>query len=653
MKAIDCNSVLSTLFKEAKTNGGPQPQYIFTLLRVTGITRQIDPMIKLKESIEKINNNQLDEKNFFKEFQALLKIKDSFELLLNLTNCSNQKPYDPFPFISIRKGTFPHFIDPSLSEQIQFLITIIKENKNQELEKLINELFPDKFIELIEKDAVSEVGYLKESCVKIKVFFESLLDIYKNALFEFKGKPRLYKLPRFEVLELQTSEEQGLYGFMVHFSNGSSAQFIRTIDTTDCLNITPQKPISFNVGLIDALTDEWRIGTKRLYEIGLPGRYNKPGEWKPLVYQAKQGKTDEFQREACVLSNDPDVQGTLFYMMCTGHRVLEFIVTATLDLPFEHSSLGNNFHLWKCPTQDYLGSTHPNIHIYDGWIDLEKTDSAYIKEAIDSINIAINRIVFIYGAVAKWRIKYSMAHSIGGCSTPTEEDMEILNNSLNKFPLNEDAFILDSAIDWFNHGKTSSNIFTKFLCYYIAVESIVMAVTDGNGDFGLGYSKESKAKRIEHQKKCIEERFENLYKEDPIKFVREAYFECYESIRTKTERIMGLVFGEKHEFLKKLFVKENGVSLYDIRGALAHGKYSHLEEEKRHLVGRRIVEIEQIARHLIYRLNFRLKPEENIPHWSQLHAMACSTADPRATLFVSDERIIPNTDWRIRPEWCE
>jgi len=517
---------------------------------------------------------------------------------------------------------------------------------------MLREAFPEKLVKLINNNekALSEVSYLRDIYNNTKEFLNALIEMQKEKRLKFLKQPKLYKLPRFEVLELLSQPDIGLYGFKIHFSNGTSARFERSAKGTDCINVIPEQPIGFQVGLLDNLKHEWRIGNKRLYEVGLPGRYNKLGEWKPIVYPAD---SDSLQKEAASFSNDPRIQGSIFYMMCTGHRVVEFVICSTLDLPIEHATLGNKLHLWKCPLLDGEQPLSRNIRIYDGWVELESPGIEHVRAAIGTIAIAANRLAFTYGASVKWCIKYNMVFSEGGCPSPTESDLEILNESLKKFPIDEDAMILDSAIDWFNHGKNSTNIFTRFLCYYIALELIAINITDGKGNFGLGYSKQTKDKIQEEKKKCIEEKYQKLYKEDPIKFIRDAYFECHESLKSKTRQVVSLIFGEGHEYIQKLLAKEEGWSLSDIRGALAHGELSYLDEKHQEIVAKRIYDIEIIARDLIHRLNFRLKPGEAIPSWSGRHLMLCSTADPRMTLVASDEKIIPNKDWRIKPEWCD
>ena len=193
----------------------------------------------------------------------------------------------------------------------------------------------------------------------------------------------------------------------------------------------------------------------------------------------------------------------------------------------------------------------------------------------------------------------------------------------------------------------------RFLCYYIVIESIAIAIIDGKGDFGLKFTKKTKDKKNELKIGCIKNKYDELYKLDPIKFIEEAYFHCYGTLKSKTHKIVKVVFGDKHEYLNKLFKKEKKWSLSDIRGALAHGRLSYSDESDRKIVEERIYIIERIARDLIFRLILRLKPEEKVTYWSRKHTSFLSASDPRIYLVVSNEKIIHNKDWRIRAEWCD
>jgi hypothetical protein len=230
-----------------------------------------------------------------------------------------------------------------------------------------------------------EASKSTEHQVSPKLFLQTLIGLYNSERLKFKDRPRFYKLPRFEVLELMVNEVEGLYGFRLYFSNGSSAHFMRLADSTE----------------------EWRVGDKKLYEIGLPGRYNKLGEWKPLVYpERKNNMIGCFQQKAISLSNDEMVRGVLFYIMCTAHQVIEFVVKADIELPWQDTSLGKVIHLWKCPNSEMI----QNFFIYDGTYYLDSFDPEEIETAIPEIGLTLNTIAFAYNATLQWRLKYNIVN---------------------------------------------------------------------------------------------------------------------------------------------------------------------------------------------------------------------------------------------------
>ena len=648
---FNVKEILKELFMQAQLKGGIH--YIYTLLRVTGISKELDPLLKIKATIKEINHSFVSGSDFLDKYKAIMKINDPLNLIVNLINCIEEQGYNINPFLSLNKGNFPHIIQPNISERIQFLLKMYEEKNQLSIINLLKETFPEKLVRLIGSEGksynIDEIKYLKKVYKKSKIFFSILIEIQEKRRLDFLKQPKLYKLPRFEVLELLSSPDFGLYGFKMHFSNGSSAIFERFSNETMCVNIKLNYPLELFVGDIDEMRDEWRIGEKRLYEVGLPGRYNKYGEWKPLVYP---GKSDTLQMEVSSFSKDPKIQGSYFYMMCTGHRVVEFVICSNLNLPIEYSTFGNKLYLYKCSPTDEEGFPISNMHIYDGWIELDSIDVNSIKNAINYIDIVTSRLAFAFNCSMRWCVKYNMSYIKGGFASPTKQDILFLNKFLKNFPANEDAIILDSAIGWFNHGKNSTNIFTQFLCYYIVLESIAIAITDGKGDFGLIFTKKTKDKEKELKIRCIRAKYKEIYKLDPIKFINKAYFDCCGTLKSKTQEIIKLIFGDKHEYFKKLFEKEKGESLYDIRGALAHGRLSYSDELHRKIVEDRIYDIERISRDLIFRLILKLEPGEKIRYWSGKHALFASTSDPRTTLVVSDEKIIPNKDWHIRAEWC-
>ncbi|MCJ7515190.1 MAG: hypothetical protein MUO89_04355, partial [Dehalococcoidia bacterium] len=179
------------------------------------------------------------------------------------------------------------------------------------------------------------------------------------------------------------------------------------------------------------MTEEWRVGDKKLYEVGLPGRYNKLGEWKPLIYPARSKTTTSLQRKALSLSEDEEIQGVLFYIMCTGHQVIEFVVKTDIEIPYEDVVFGETIHLWKCPKLDEI----QNYRIYDGTYYLSSFDPQQIKTGISRIGIALNRMAFVYSAEIQWKLKYKFIGSLdGSVATLEEKDLDSLKMVMENFP---------------------------------------------------------------------------------------------------------------------------------------------------------------------------------------------------------------------------
>jgi hypothetical protein len=238
---------------------------------------------------------------------------------------------------------------------------------------------------------------------------------------------------------------------------------------------------------------------------------------------------------------------------------------------------------------------------------------------------------------------------------PTKQDLELFDSLLRKFPSAENAAVLYTALDWYTRGVSSTNVFSRFLCYYVVVESIAMAIATGTLQLGEPFPKESSAGIKGRRIQCIQDRAAALLGADPIRFALEAYFECVESLNRRTKTALTLVFGDGHPSLAAMFKpnQEDGHSLNSIRSAIAHGSFSLLNREEESLVTRRVNEIGGIASDLLKRLIFGLKSGEDLPSWSQQYRLSISSCDPRATLVTTDLRPFKCKDWRIRPEWCD
>lgn len=642
-------SLLRELFDDARKNGGIE--YIYTLVRVTGIGEGPDQLISLKLILDELDNK--DQSELAQACKKAVDCEDIYILLINLIRCATKVTYASHPFSHLYEGAMFERIKPTNIQVVHELVNIAIQQGKPKLARIIEQIFSNDILSFFQDTNITTVpANLKDRMEDCYYFLKTFLNMYYEERLSFKSSNKFYKCPGFEVLELLTNEEYGLFGFKMYFSNSTFAYFMRTLENTDCLNICDTNPVNFQIGLLNDLKNEWMVGQKRLYEIGLPGRYNNLGEWKPIVHPASP---EHLIKEAKSASDDPDVQGAYFYMLCTGYKVIEFVVRTTLDLPDEFTTLGNNFHLWKCPNKE-VPSFNDNNQLYDGWVNLEDCSIEHIEATIRGIGLALNIIGFTYGAPIDWRIKYKMIEQSEAKASPTSEDLDILDTMLKKIPYEgNDALVLSYAIDWYVRGRTSKNIFMRFLSYYIALESVASAIAEGEADFGIGYQKESKAERKKKRIEGINQLYNDFFKTDPIKFVSEAYFEYVLSLKSRTRRVVELVFGTGNKYIDMLFEK-TGIDdppLNDIRGKLAHGSIAFFSKEDENLVRNHLHEIENISKEFLIRLILQLKPTDDLPSWSGTYRSGLVSVDPRSTQYCTTLDIFPKAEWKIRAEWID
>ena len=101
------------------------------------------------------------------------------------------------------------------------------------------------------------VNSIVQNCYR---FFSALLWLHDHALNDLRKSRRFHKWPNYEIMELLSDEER-LYGFSVHFSNGNKATFARRPDGVTCTNVMIQKDgsINFFVGSLDQLKPTWMV----------------------------------------------------------------------------------------------------------------------------------------------------------------------------------------------------------------------------------------------------------------------------------------------------------------------------------------------------------------------------------------------------------
>lgn len=638
-----CVSPIQELFNDARSAG---VEYVYTLLRVEYYSiKFLDPLLRLRAQLGE-SNDKPDKEGTLRLYTSLIEHDTPLDLLANLFNCVRQLPYEVAPFHRLGQVNGVFAREPTLPEKVRELNRMALWASRPQIGELITRAYPE---DLFSTPSSANPEYLNCTLNNLRAVLSALLTVYFNERLSYRGAPRYHKFNDF-VIELLVDYEDGLNGFQAHAPNGSISTFARFSDSVYGRNIMFAPYVRLFGGPLNNQSSEWLVAGRRLHELWLTGRYNVLEEWKPIIYP---GTPSGLLKEARSLSADRDVQGTLFYILSTGFRGIEFAVCTNVDLPSQSGSIGGVVHLWKCPPLNELPPMDSNLRVYDGWCELESLDPEEIRHALAMIGIALSRLAFAFDAELSWRVKYRLQQGSSSLAAPTADDLKFFNSLLVDFPKNEDALVLDQALDWYSRARSSPHVFTKFLCYYISVESVATAIFEGKADLNLGFKKSTRAEARTEKAVCIQAKYDELYAKNPEEFIRQAYFDCIYSIKKRTETIVSRVFGPDHDFLRWLFKKsDDGYSLHEIRGQLAHGSFSLSNSGDEDIVAARLPEIALIAKHFLTRVIFMLKPPDTLPTWSKQFRDEIHMADPRSTMFATNEKALPTTDWRIRPHWC-
>ena len=97
------NTELKELSRKAESES--PVDYIFSLVRITGITTGIDPILQLKTNMES-DKESTTEHNIISKYNIILSALEPLELLSNLTKCSIKKPFEVSPFQHLYTGHF-------------------------------------------------------------------------------------------------------------------------------------------------------------------------------------------------------------------------------------------------------------------------------------------------------------------------------------------------------------------------------------------------------------------------------------------------------------------------------------------------------------------------------------------------------------------
>lgn len=200
------------------------------------------------------------------------------EMMMNLLRCVTDQHYLAFPFqhlYRIKKKTDPwDVVPPSIARKIKEIVELATKAGEMDLVSKLNYVFDDKLRNAIaHSDYVLTVDQLRRESgaasaiplteVDRKLnytfrFLSGLLKAANNMRYALRRAKKYHKWDNYEVLEL-LADENGVFGFNVHFSNGNKSTFSRTKDGVTQINMRTSKGIGFMIGMIDRLEPIWKI----------------------------------------------------------------------------------------------------------------------------------------------------------------------------------------------------------------------------------------------------------------------------------------------------------------------------------------------------------------------------------------------------------
>ena len=268
---------------------------ICTILRVQGcFYGHWDPFEESKDAFDDYNpilekavkskNKKLTIRIGLLMYCHLIEMTSFHKMLANLLYCKGKKPYIAYPFSNLhnrRKGTMLFSIPPGAKKKVNFLKEIAKSVGDDKFESIVDSFFNEQirnaFVHsdycLTEDEfhmteggpaRVIKLSKISEIVTRALAFYEEMFRVHKAWKLELKKVNRFHKLPNYEVMELIFDEKDGLCGFKMHFSNGSSAHYIRSREKSEAMNLVFERDgtINFQVGLIDELGPVWKVNGK-------------------------------------------------------------------------------------------------------------------------------------------------------------------------------------------------------------------------------------------------------------------------------------------------------------------------------------------------------------------------------------------------------
>lgn len=202
------------------------------------------------------------------------------EILANLTRILSGQPYVIQPLSHLgrsKKNDLFFYVPPSAKVKFRYICKQLRHIDEIEIADMLEHIYSDSIRNsfthsdyIITEDeyrytegklaasiSLDELIELINDCYD---FIVSFMSLHKEWLIRLSKLKKYHKWPNYEILEL-FSDENGVYGFSVHFSNGSKATYSRRPSGVDAINVMFEKDgtVNFMCGFLDKLEKLWKI----------------------------------------------------------------------------------------------------------------------------------------------------------------------------------------------------------------------------------------------------------------------------------------------------------------------------------------------------------------------------------------------------------
>lgn len=281
-------ALLDDMFNKAMATKGFNT--ICTLLRVGGMSdANWDPFEESRDAMDDFNwildiagkerTLRTQTRVALLMYCQLIEMTAPHEILVNLLRCIHGDDYSLSPLSHLgrsKKDVLFSYVPPSAKAKFKYICEKAREYGVVDLANAIDTFFSDEIRNafshsdyiitdtyfrytsggLAKQIEIGELKHIINECFK---FYSAFIVLHRRWLYQISKMKKYHKWQQYEVLEL-LSDESGLYGFNVHFSNGSKATYTRRKIGIETINLTfDDGELGYMIGYINKLEPVWKI----------------------------------------------------------------------------------------------------------------------------------------------------------------------------------------------------------------------------------------------------------------------------------------------------------------------------------------------------------------------------------------------------------